>query len=92
MFASLKLHLFVFLEFAIIIRDLVGVSSDITQMDAVIDDPQRRKPDITRAKQVLNWQPRINLKEGLKRTIEYFRAELEQEKQAAEINLPHDIL
>jgi UDP-glucuronate decarboxylase len=39
-----------------------------------IDDPQQRKPDITKAKQELNWQPKINLSEGLEKTIEYFRS------------------
>ena len=46
-------------EFAEIIRDLVGGKSKILQMPAVEDDPQRRKPDITRAKTYLNWEPRV---------------------------------
>lgn len=37
------------------------------------DDPQRRKPDITMAKQILSWEPKVKLKEGLTNTIEYFR-------------------
>ncbi len=37
------------------------------------DDPQRRQPDITRAKTILGWEPQIDLEEGLERTIEYFR-------------------
>ncbi|MFH1561415.1 MAG: UDP-glucuronic acid decarboxylase family protein [Patescibacteria group bacterium] len=37
------------------------------------DDPSKRKPDISGAKKVLNWQPKVSLKEGLKKTIEYFR-------------------
>lgn len=40
----------------------------------VTDDPQQRKPDITLAKKQLNWEPKIELSEGLNRTIEYFRA------------------
>jgi dTDP-glucose 4,6-dehydratase len=40
------------------------------------DDPQRRQPDITRAKQILNWQPSIPLDEGIMRTIPYFRTKL----------------
>lgn len=47
-------------------------------MPAVEDDPQRRKPDISRAKKFLNWQPRVPLKRGLEKTIEYFRRELER--------------
>jgi UDP-glucuronate decarboxylase len=70
-------------EFAEIIRDLVGVQSEIQTMQAVEDDPQRRKPDITRAKKVLNWEPRVSLKEGLQLTIDYFKSELlEQESES----------
>lgn len=66
-------------EFAIIIRDLVGgKTSKIESMPAVEDDPQRRKPDIARAKKYLNWEPRITLKDGLQKTIEYFRKELDR--------------
>lgn len=62
-----------------IIRDLVGgKTSKIETMPAVEDDPQRRKPDISRAKKFLNWQPRVPLKSGLEKTIEYFRRELER--------------
>jgi UDP-glucuronate decarboxylase len=38
------------------------------------DDPTRRRPDINKAKRLLNWEPKISLEEGLKRTIEYFKA------------------
>jgi len=65
-------------EFAVIIRDLVGGKSKIQTMAAVEDDPQRRKPDITRAKTYLNWEPRVPLKIGLEKTIEYFRKELDR--------------
>jgi nucleoside-diphosphate-sugar epimerase len=37
------------------------------------DDPKQRRPDITKAKQLLNWEPTIALEQGLKRTIAYFR-------------------
>ena len=37
------------------------------------DDPTNRKPDINRAKEVLNWEPKIKLKEGLIKTINYFK-------------------
>lgn len=63
-------------EFAVIIHDLVGGRSEIKTMPAVEDDPQRRKPDITRAKTIIHWEPRVPLKEGLEKTIEYFRKEL----------------
>ena len=41
--------------------------------DRIADDPQRRKPDITRAKTILGWEPRVTLEEGLKPTLEYFK-------------------
>lgn len=65
-------------EFAVIIRDLVGGKSTIKTIAAVEDDPQRRKPDITRAKTYINWEPRVSLKMGLQKTIEYFRKELDR--------------
>jgi nucleoside-diphosphate-sugar epimerase len=37
------------------------------------DDPKRRCPDITKAKRVLKWEPKVSLEEGLKRTLEYFQ-------------------
>jgi dTDP-glucose 4,6-dehydratase len=39
-----------------------------------MDDPKQRKPDITRAKSLLGWEPKVSRKEGLKKTYEYFRA------------------
>lgn len=64
-------------DFANVIKDLVvQTCSDIVYMDGVQDDPRRRKPDITRAIKYLNWYPKVPLKEGLKRTIEYFKQEL----------------
>jgi len=38
-----------------------------------VDDPKVRRPDITRAKEILNWQPKVSLEEGLIKTIDYFR-------------------
>lgn len=72
-------NILAFTEFAVIIRDLVGgKTSKIQTMPAVEDDPQRRKPDIARAKKFLNWEPRVPLKIGLEKTIEYFRKELDR--------------
>lgn len=69
------------IEFAVIIRDLIGVKTSKTEtMPAVEDDPQRRRPDISRAKKYLNWEPRVPLKVGLEKTIQYFRKELERTK------------
>jgi nucleoside-diphosphate-sugar epimerase len=43
---------------------------------AVGDDPQRRCPDISKARELLGWEPTVDLEEGLLQTIEYFRSEI----------------
>ncbi|KAK3929115.1 UDP-glucuronic acid decarboxylase 1 [Frankliniella fusca] len=63
-------------DFAIKIRDLVGGDSKLIYSDAVEDDPQRRRPNITVARKQLNWQPKVSLQQGLQRTIDYFQKEL----------------
>ncbi|XP_018323718.1 UDP-glucuronic acid decarboxylase 1 [Agrilus planipennis] len=65
-------------EFATIIKELVGGRSTIQHVTEVEDDPQRRRPDITRAKTVLNWEPKVPLNEGLQKTVDYFKKELKQ--------------
>jgi nucleoside-diphosphate-sugar epimerase len=67
---------FTILELAKIIIDLTGSRSKITYKDLPQDDPKQRKPDIAKAKKFLNWQPRVSLKEGLSKTIDYFRKNL----------------
>jgi dTDP-glucose 4,6-dehydratase len=42
-----------------------------------VDDPKVRQPDITRAKSVLNWEPRVDFDEGIRKTIDYFRTRLD---------------
>ena len=61
------------LEFANEIIQLTGSSSKITFLELPNDDPKVRKPDISRAKEVLGWEPRYPRKEGLKKTLDYFR-------------------
>jgi dTDP-glucose 4,6-dehydratase len=46
------------------------------------DDPKRRCPDISKAKRILNWEPKINLEEGLKRTLAYFKQEFSRQRSA----------
>lgn len=55
------------------IIDAVGSSSQIVHQPLPIDDPKVRQPDITRARTLLKWEPRIALKDGLASTIDYFR-------------------
>ena len=62
------------LELAQMIIELTGSRSALVRRPLPSDDPQRRCPDITLAKKELSWQPRVPLKEGLARTIDYFDA------------------
>ncbi|XP_068121399.1 UDP-glucuronic acid decarboxylase 1 isoform X2 [Hyperolius riggenbachi] len=65
------------LEFARLIKHLVGSGGEINFLSEAQDDPQRRKPDIRKAKLLINWEPLVPLEEGLNKTIYYFRKELE---------------
>jgi dTDP-glucose 4,6-dehydratase len=62
------------LQFAEEIRRLVGGKSEIVYRDLPVDDPKTRQPDITKARRVLDWEPKVGLEEGLRTTIEYFRS------------------
>ncbi|MBW1963317.1 MAG: SDR family oxidoreductase, partial [Deltaproteobacteria bacterium] len=63
---------FTILELAELVQELTGSKSEIVFMPLPADDPRQRKPDIERARQILNWEPKIPLKEGLEKTISYF--------------------
>lgn len=60
-------------EFAEEIILLTGTKQKITYKPLPMDDPKQRKPDITRAKELLGWTPQVNRKEGLAKTYEYFK-------------------
>jgi len=60
-------------ELAHKVIELTGSNSQILQMPLPQDDPKQRRPDITQAKNMLNWEPTINLEQGLIKTIDYFR-------------------
>jgi len=64
---------FTMLELAKKVIQMTGTTSKIVFQDLPQDDPKQRKPDISRAKQILNWEPTINLEQGLEKTIDYFR-------------------
>jgi dTDP-glucose 4,6-dehydratase len=68
-------------EFAEVINQLTGNTAGIVFEPGRRGegDPQRRQPDITRAKTILSWEPTVKLADGLKETIEYFKKELAQE-------------
>lgn len=63
-------------ELAEMIIDITGSKSKITFKPLPADDPTQRKPDIIKAKEMLNWEPKIKLEEGLIKTIDYFKKTL----------------
>lgn len=60
-------------DFAEEIIKLTGTSQKIVYKDLPVDDPKQRQPDITKAKEILGWEPKVNRSEGLKITYEYFK-------------------
>lgn len=64
------------LEFAYRINEAVGNKAGVVFKPLPVDDPRRRQPDITKARRILGWEPRVSLDEGLRHTIAYFRAQL----------------
>jgi len=65
-------HEITILEFAERVRALVGSKEPIVFRPLPQDDPKQRCPDITKARRILKWEPKVNLEEGLKRTYDYF--------------------
>jgi len=63
-------------DFAKLIIRLTESKSKVINKPLPVDDPKIRRPDITRAKKLLNWSPRIFLEEGLQKTVEYFKKKL----------------
>ena len=63
---------FTILELAEKVRSMTGSKSEIIHMPLPSDDPIMRRPDITLAKAVLKWEPRVALDEGLRKTVDYF--------------------
>lgn len=64
------------LDFAQMIIRFSGSNSKITFLPEPVDDPRRRRPDITKARRVLGWEPEIILQEGIRRTIDWFKPRL----------------
>jgi dTDP-glucose 4,6-dehydratase len=65
---------FTVLELAHLVKEVTGSSSEITFEPLPVDDPTQRQPDITLARELLGWEPRVALREGLERTAEWFRS------------------
>ncbi len=66
-------HEMTLLEMAETVRELTGTTSEIVFEALPVDDPKVRQPDITRARELLGWEPEVDLREGLTRTIEHAR-------------------
>ena len=66
------------IEIARLILKLTGSSSDISYHPLPSDDPKVRRPDITKARALLGWEPQVALEDALSRTITYFRKALSQ--------------
>lgn len=64
------------LEFAELVREMADSRSEIVFQAAAVDDPKRRRPDLTRAETVLGWRPTTSLEVGLRRTLAFFKESL----------------
>jgi dTDP-glucose 4,6-dehydratase len=63
-------------EIAKVIIEMTGSKSRIVYKPLPVDDPKVRKPDITRARTILGWEPKVDLRQGLTSTIEYFKTKV----------------
>lgn len=66
------------IELAEHVAKIVGNKTPLRFMPLPHDNPKQRQPDISLAKKVLDWQPRVSLEDGLKETVGYFRKVIEQ--------------
>jgi UDP-glucuronate decarboxylase len=66
------------IDLANLVKKLINTCSEISYSRLPKDDPYRRCPDINRARQMLGWQPRVTLQEGLNKTIEWFKSQPKQ--------------
>jgi len=67
---------FTILECAEAVLEVTGSKSELRFEPLPQDDPTRRKPDISKAKRVLDWEPKISLREGLKLSLEFFKSKV----------------
>ncbi|MDE0896213.1 MAG: GDP-mannose 4,6-dehydratase, partial [Planctomycetota bacterium] len=71
------------LEFAKKVVEMTGATSKLTFLDLPEDDPKVRQPDITKARRILDWEPKVLLDDGMRTTLEYFRGCPEFAKEKA---------
>ena len=69
-------HEMTILELAQMIKEITGSQSPIVHCPLPVDDPKVRQPDISRARRLLDWEPKVSVEEGLRRTVEWFRKKL----------------
>jgi len=80
---------FTMLELVQLVIEMTASKAKITHMPRQKDDPSQRRPDITLAKKNLNWEPKVSLKEGLSKTIDFFRTiDLKQYRKPTD-HTPH---
>ena len=63
-------------QLAELVIELTGTKSKLVERELPVDDPKVRQPDIRRAREMLGWEPAVSLREGVTRTIDYFRSVL----------------
>jgi len=64
---------FTMLELARVVLEVCGSAAPIEHLPLPADDPKVRQPDITRARTLLGWEPQVSLRDGVERTVAYFR-------------------
>ncbi|CAN8279147.1 unnamed protein product [Cochlearia groenlandica] len=72
---------FTMLELAEVVKEVIDPSATIEYKPNTADDPHKRKPDISKAKELLNWEPKISLREGLPRMVSDFRNRILNEEE-----------
>lgn len=70
-------------ELADVVLDVTGSTSELVFEPLPVDDPMQRKPDITKARTLLGWEPTVALREGVERTVDYFRTVVGVPSQSA---------
>ncbi|MCG7592778.1 UDP-glucuronate decarboxylase [Mycobacterium sp. PSTR-4-N] len=78
------------LELAEYIRELAGSQSPIKFVDRAVDDPSQRRPDIALARRELHWEPKVEVRDGLLHTIEWFKGRAEEAKEVKHIRVMAD--
>src|SRR5262245_24994749 len=79
---------FTILDCARLVLKVTGSKSTIAYEPLPEDDPQQRRPDITRARQLLGWEPKINLEAGLRLSMPYFQEVIALEEKVAAKSVP----